>query len=113
MYWPSGRRLLAAKRVQSFYARNFERDMGCTEAEWLGWLPAALGDNAWQRDGASVQASIGAGSLQIHWQPAPPRVIGLARIPRLLVRFAFAGLDDAQRYVFMKRFDLYMQRGGG
>jgi len=105
--------LLAAKRVQSFYARNFERDMGCTEAEWLGWLPAALGDNAWQRDGASVQASIGAGSLQIHWQPAPPRVIGLARIPRLLVRFAFAGLDDAQRYVFMKRFDLYMQRGGG
>ena len=30
-----------------------------------------------------------------------------------LVRFAFAGLDDAERYRFMKRFDLYMQRGGG
>ena len=27
--------------------------------------------------------------------------------------FRFAGLDDAQRYAFMKRFDLYMHRGGG
>ena len=87
--------------------------MGCTEAEWLGWLPAALGDNAWQRSGSALQASIGPGRLQIGWQPAPPRVLGMARIPRLLVRFAFAGLDDGQRYVFMKRFDLYMQRGGG
>lgn len=87
--------------------------MGCTEAEWLAWLPAALGDNAWQRGDAFVQAAIGLGSLQIHWRPAPPRVLGQARIPRLLVRFAFCGLDEGQRYAFMKRFDLYMQRGGG
>ena len=53
------------------------------------------------------------GSLQIVWQPAAPRVLGLFHIPRLRVRFAFAGLDDGQRYAFMKRFDLYMQRGGG
>lgn len=99
--------------MQSFYKEQFERDMGCTEAEWLGWLPAALGDKAWQRDGACVRVSIASGSLQIQWQTAEPRVLGLARIPRLLVRFVFAGLDDAQRYVFMKRFDLYMQRGGG
>lgn len=100
--------------MQSFYAEQFERDMGCTEAEWLGWLPAALGDNAWQRDGQEVQVTIAPGSLHIQWQVAPTRVLGgLARIPRLLVRFVFSGLDDSQRYVFMKRFDLYMQRGGG
>ena len=99
--------------MQSHYAAQFERDMGCTETEWLGWLPAALGDNIWQRDGASVQVVIDPGSLQIDWQRAEPRVLGQARIPRLLVRFAFAGVDEAQRYVFMKRFDLYMQRGGG
>jgi hypothetical protein len=29
------------------------------------------------------------------------------------VSFRFAGLDEAQRYAFMKRFDLYTQRGGG
>jgi hypothetical protein len=40
-------------------------------------------------------------------------VLGSARIPRLLVRFAFTGLDEGPRYLFMKRFDLYMQRGGG
>jgi hypothetical protein len=99
--------------VQSHYAERFERDMGCSEAEWLGWLPAALGNNAWQRDGSSVQLAIHTGSLQIHWKQAEPRLLGQARIPRLLVRFAFAGLDEAQRYRFMKRFDLYMQRGGG
>jgi hypothetical protein len=40
-------------------------------------------------------------------------VVALVRLPRLIVNFRFAGLDDAQRYTFMKRFDLYMQRGGG
>lgn len=99
--------------MPSQYPEQFERDMGCTEAEWLGWLPAALGDAAWQRAGASVQASIGAGRLRITWQPAAPRVLGQVRIPRLLVRFAFAGFDEAQRGAFMRRFDLYMQRGGG
>jgi hypothetical protein len=34
-------------------------------------------------------------------------------MPRLHVRFAFTGRDGARRYTFMKRFDLYMQRGGG
>ncbi len=99
--------------MQPHYAEAFERDMGCTEAEWLGWLPAALGDAAWQRDGACVQAAIGPGRLRIDWQAAPSRVLGSARIPRLLVRFAFTGLDEGPRYLFMKRFDLYMQRGGG
>ena len=99
--------------MQSHYAEQFERDMGCTEAEWLGWLPEALGGNSWQRDGAGVLVAIDPGSLRIHWKQAEPRVLGQARIPRLLVRFAFAGLDGEQRHAFMKRFDLYMQRGGG
>jgi hypothetical protein len=34
-------------------------------------------------------------------------------MPVLRVNFTFSGLDAAQRYTFMKRFDLYMQRGGG
>jgi len=31
----------------------------------------------------------------------------------LHVSFRFEGLDARQRRAFMKRFDLYMQRGGG
>ena len=40
--------------MQSHYGARFTREMGCTEAEWLGWLPAAIGECAWQRDGQRV-----------------------------------------------------------
>jgi hypothetical protein len=99
--------------MQSHYDAHFQRDMGCTEAEWLGWLPAAMGDCAWQQAGASALATIGAGTLQLRWQVMPPRVIALMRMPVLRVNFEFQGLSADERYVFMKRFDLYMQRGGG
>jgi hypothetical protein len=56
---------------------------------------------------------IGEGALGLKWQVGAPRVIALVRMPRLLVSFRFAGLDEGQRYAFMRRFDLYMQRGGG
>ena len=56
---------------------------------------------------------MGDGALGLKWQVGAPRVIGLISIPVLKVSFRFAGLDEPQRYTFMKRFDLYMQRGGG
>ncbi len=99
--------------MQSFYAERFEREMGCTEPEWLGWLPNAMGDVPWQRGASSAKAAIGTGSFEVQWRTGEPRRIGLATIPRMHMQFVFAGLDDAQRYTFMKRFDLYMQRGGG
>jgi hypothetical protein len=103
--------------MQSFYPASFERDMGCTPAEWLGWLPAAIGNCEWSLSANQAQVQIsqgtGAGTLQLSWQTASPRSIALMRIPRLLVSFRFTGLDDAGRLLFMKRFDLYMQRGGG
>jgi hypothetical protein len=99
--------------MQSSYAEYFERDMGCTQAEWLRWLPEAIGAHPWQPTEQAAQVQVGDGQLQLNWQPAAPRMIGLVRMPRLLVSFRFSGLDDAQRHAFMKRFDLYMQRGGG
>ena len=99
--------------MQSVYHSSFEREMGCTEAEWLGWLPAAIGDKPWQRDRNSVQVDIGAGRLSLSWTVGSLRVIALLRLPRLLVSFRFAGLSESERHAFMKRFDLYMQRGGG
>ena len=100
--------------MQPHYAEAFERDMGCTQAEWQGWLPNAIGHHAWRQEGASATVHIGvAGTLAIQWRAAEPRRIALLHIPRLLVSFRFAGMDDPQRHAFMKRFDLYMQRGGG
>ena len=99
--------------MQSSYAETFERDMGCSEAEWLGWLPAAIGGCPWQAGSGSARVDIAPGALQLRWQVMPPRVIALMRMPVLRVTFAFSGLDATQRFAFMKRFDLYMQRGGG
>lgn len=99
--------------MQSFYPERFERDMACTEAEWLQWLPRAVGSHAYQINGTSARVTIGEGELRLAWQVSPPRVIALMRLPRLRLDFAFSQLDDAQRLAFMKRFDLYTHRGGG
>lgn len=99
--------------MQAFYAASFDREMGCTEKEWLGWLPDAMGGHPYQLVAQALTARIASGQLILSWCVGEPRVIALARIPRLLVSFRFTGLDEAQRYRFMKRFDLYMQRGGG
>ena len=99
--------------MQSFYAERFEREMGCTETEWLRWLPAAIGEHHWKLQHRSAGVRIGDGALGLKWQVGEPRVIALVRMPRLLVTFRFAGLSEAQRHSFMKRFDLYMLRGGG
>jgi len=99
--------------MQSHYPERFERDMGCTEADWQRWLPAAIGEQAWRQDGAHATVDLPGGSLRLSWAAQPPRVIALVRLPVLRVGFAFEGVDAAQRQRFMKRFDLYMQRGGG
>ena len=99
--------------MQSHYDEQFDREMGCTEREWLASVPRALAGHPQQLEGQTLTVRIGGGTLRLSWRVGEPRVIALARIPRLLVHFAFAGLDDAQRLAFMRRFDLYMQRGGG
>lgn len=99
--------------MQSYYPERFEREMGCTEAQWLMWLPGAVGEHHWKQQLQSAGVRIGDGALGLKWQVGAPRVIGLISIPVLKVTFRFAGLDDAQRHTFMTRFDLYMQRGGG
>ena len=99
--------------MQSSYPDRFEREMACTEAEWLRWLPQAIGAQIWTMGGDAADVRIGDGALALSWSVGEPRVIGLARMPRMRVGFRFTGLDAAQRHAFMKRFDLYMQRGGG
>ena len=99
--------------MQAFYPASFEREVGCTEAEWLMWLPAAIGVCPWQQSGQAIQVVIDEGRLELLWHVLPPRQIALIRLPRLAVSFRFAGVADELRHAFMKRFDLYMQRGGG
>jgi hypothetical protein len=99
--------------MQSEYAQAFDREMGCTQADWLRWLPAAIGEHEWRRETGSATVRIGAGVLTLEWRTGEERVIAMIRLPRLHVRFRFEDVDDERRHAFMKRFDLYMQRGGG
>lgn len=99
--------------MQAEYAERFEREMGCTEAEWLRWLPDAIGDHFYKLQDGTAGVRIGDGALGLKWQVLQPRQIALVRMPRMQVSFRFAGVDEATRNAFMKRFDLYMQRGGG
>jgi len=99
--------------MQSHYPGRFERDVACTEAEWLSWLPRAIGDLEWQRDAGCARVRIGSGTLHLSWHELPPRRIALLELARLHVAFAFEAVGDEARHAFMKRFDLYTYRGGG
>jgi len=87
--------------------------MATTEAEWLVALPRAVGEHPCTVHAGSAEIRIQEGRLLLQWHALPPRVIGLLRLQRLAVTFAFEGVDEAARQRFMKRFDLTMQRGGG
>jgi hypothetical protein len=99
--------------MQAAYEAHFSREMGCTEADWLRCLPAALGDVRWQQTRSSLVANVAAGRLHLQWEAAPDRVIAQVRMPVLKVVFQFEGVDAAERLTFMRRFDLFMHRGGG
>lgn len=100
--------------MQAHYEAEFDREYGCTEAEWLGWLPDAIGACPWSRPAPGrAEVAVGTGTLHLAWTPLPPRRIALIAMPRMAVSFRFESVDEGVRQVFMKRFDLYMQRGGG
>ena len=99
--------------MQPHYPGRFEREMAWPEAEWLRCLPQAIGDLEWQQESGCARVRVGSGTLYLSWREAPPRRIALLALARLHVSFAFEDVGDAARHAFMKRFDLYMQRGGG
>lgn len=99
--------------MQSHYEASFDREMGCTEREWLSWLPGAVREHALVFGEGRASVALDEGGLRLSWQVLSPRQIGLVRFPRLAVQFRFDGIDAAARLRFMRYFDLYMQRGGG
>lgn len=99
--------------MQAYYPADFKRDMGCTEAELLRWLPGAVNGRALTLQSRSAEVAIEGGRLELAWREMPPRQIALMRMPRLAIAFHFEGVGEAQRQDFMRYFDLYTQRGGG
>ena len=93
---------------------EFEREQGFTEADWLRCLPGAVRGLALDLSEPGLALlPLDAGCFTLRWQVLPPRVIGLARLPRLAVRYRFEAVAEAERVAFMRYFDLYTLRGGG
>lgn len=95
---------------------EFEREHGCTEAEWLRCLPGAVGRHALTLPGPgrAVVALEGGGTLTLEWGVLPERQIALIRLPRMGVRYGFSErVTGEARAGFLRLFDLYMRRGGG
>ena len=99
--------------MQAHYPADFRREMGCTEAELLAWLPGATNGRVVTLLPRSADVAIGSGRLELAWRELPPRCIALLRMPRLAIAFHFEGVGEAERHDFMRYFDLYTQRGGG
>jgi hypothetical protein len=94
----------------------FEREHGCTEADWLRDLPGAVGRHVLELPGPGAAEVLlqGGGRLSLRWQVLPERRLGLIRLPRLQVGYAFSeGVSAHDRRQFMRPFDLHMRRGGG
>jgi hypothetical protein len=87
--------------------------MGCTRAEFTGWLPGATRQASFQVDGDKVTVITHGGRVQISLEEKPPRRLGQLALPVLGITFCFRGLDELARDDFLAYFDLYTRRGGG
>lgn len=94
---------------------RFVREMGCTVEELCTWIPGATryAPIEWSRPEGEAAVRLPEGTVQIRWNPLPPRRIALVVLPRLQVSFDFGDMGQETRSRFMRHFDLYTQRGGG
>ena len=95
--------------------QTFTRNMGCSSADLLRWLPKALpgAELDVQPEAGACVARWDWGTLTLHWVVRPPRQIALLSIPCMDVTFEYDGASDEQRYQTQRRFDMETQRGGG
>jgi hypothetical protein len=92
---------------------HLTRDLGCTRAEFIAWLPGATRRAALRIEGDVVTVTVSGGRVEIVLEEIAPRQIASLRLPVLRVTFRFDGLDAPTRDDFLAYFDRYMQRGGG
>jgi hypothetical protein len=90
-----------------------DREMGCTRAEFLRWLPGAARHAGALPAGDGQTLAVAGGSVRIELEERPERRLGLVALPVLAVRFTFTGLAPEARASFLARFDAYTHRGGG
>ena len=96
---------------------QFNRNMGCTSADLMRWLPQALGElhtNTSLVVDGQVLKKTDQPQLRIFGSSQPLRKIALLEIPVLQVKLQFSeSWSQSDCEAVLKRFDLYTRRGGG
>ncbi len=89
--------------------------MGCTVDELITWLPAAANYKIFKvNQQTPIEINFPEDGIKIEATPQKSRQIALLVIPVLSVVFSFdEKWDKLSIDQFMKRFDMYTQRGGG
>jgi hypothetical protein len=92
---------------------RFDRELGCTHAEFFRMLAAALAHRRHTVTDGRVVVAEGRRCVEIRLGPEGERRLGLLRLPVTRVEFVFDGYARSEIEAFMRRFDLAFQRGGG
>lgn len=90
---------------------SFETSL--TREEFLRLLPAAVGGDSFVSDGSVFHYQGAEHSWQITLETLPEIKLGLVRLDRQRLTFAFEGYSEAAITNFMARFEMYFRRGGG
>jgi hypothetical protein len=93
--------------------REVEFEMGADVAEFLRLLPAALGGLPFSRDGDRIAARDGGRTVDIDLAPEESRRLAALSLPVTRVRLRLHGFEDDEAELFLARFRLAYQRGGG
>ena len=116
MYLPSGLQLLGGDlQAEQDKCYRYQRLMGCTIDELISWLPAASNHRPFNiNQQLPNQIDFPEDGIKIVATQQKSRQIALLVIPVLSVVFSFdQKWDQLSSEKFMKRFDMYTQRGGG
>jgi hypothetical protein len=99
--------------MQTLCAEHFDREIACSEAEWLSCLPRAIGSHPYRVVAKAASIKIGPGQLALSWRTCTAPGASTHRQHHLLVSFRHSGLDDAQRYLFMRQFEAHLPQRMG
>ena len=89
------------------------REMSITHNEFFRLLPRAVNDAAVARQGNRINITTGTGLVKITLAPETVRKLAMLEFPVTEVTIEFNGLNASERAVFLARFDLAYQKGGG
>ncbi|MCB1513743.1 MAG: hypothetical protein KDJ18_02805 [Hyphomicrobiaceae bacterium] len=96
---------------------TIEKTMTLSAGEFAKSMTAFAGEGV-EISGGRVKMGVGGdtgGSAEIAFEPLPPRRIGggLLELPQARVTIRFTDVDPGEASVFLRRFDIAFQRGGG